>query len=604
VARIADAVGRVLGGRYRLLAPIGSGASAVVYVAEDVTLHRRVAVKLLHGALSEDDGFLGRFRDEARAAAALTHPNIMRVYDWGEDDDGPFLVLELLSGGSLRDILDAGHLLTPSQSLVVGIEAARGLDYAHRRGLVHRDIKPANLLFDDEARLCIADFGLARALAEATLTEPSGALMGTARYAAPEQARGGSLDGSADVYALALVMVEAVTGRVPFSTDTTIGTLMARVGVDLVVPPELGPLVPVLARAGASDPEERPNAGAFARQLDAVASKLPGPAPLPLSPPTDETAATIVRPSDLTQHGATSATKAAAPSARGRRILPAAAFTVALLLVLAAGAVVVRRALVPSHPVPELTKLTLAVATQKAKAAKFDVKVTYEDNETTPAGLVLRQDPAPGQTLKENQAIHLVVSRGPPPVTIPVVTGVDQATATRRLEAVGLRVGTITRPFDETHPAGAVIDFSPKGQVPKGTAVDLVISAGRAPVAVPDVAGSTYDAAATELRRAGFVPSRQEVFDDTVEVGKVVATTPPAGAEAQPGAKVVVKVSKGPETIPVPDVVGKKLNQAQSILTTAGFQMQVYGPGNRVFSQSPAAGDTAKRGSTVKVFAP
>src|SRR5688500_9905924 len=156
MSRIADHVCRVLGGRYRLLAPIGTAGSAHVFLAEDVTLRRQVAVKILHAALAEDESFLRRFRAEAQQAAALNHPNIMRVFDWGESDDGPYLVLEYLGGGSLRDVLDSGPLLSASQALLVGLEAARALDYAHRRRLVHRDIKPANLLFDDEGRLCIA----------------------------------------------------------------------------------------------------------------------------------------------------------------------------------------------------------------------------------------------------------------------------------------------------------------------------------------------------------------------------------------------------------------------------------------------------------------
>ena len=161
--------------------------------------------------LAEDEAFLRRFRAEAQAAAALNHPNVMAVFDWGHDDV-PFLVTEYLGGGSLRTMLDQGRLLSPAQALMVGLEASRGLDYAHRRGFVHRDIKPANLLFDEEARLRIADFGLARALAEAAWTEPQGAVLGTARYASPEQARGETLDGRSDVYSLALVLIEAVTG--------------------------------------------------------------------------------------------------------------------------------------------------------------------------------------------------------------------------------------------------------------------------------------------------------------------------------------------------------------------------------------------------------
>ncbi|HJV08075.1 MAG TPA: protein kinase, partial [Acidimicrobiales bacterium] len=226
--RIADHLGRVLGGRYRLLAPIGTGASAHVFLADDVRLRRRVAVKILHPALADDEAFLRRFRAEARAAAALNHPHVMAVFDWGEEADGPYLVSEYLGGGSLRAVLDRGKRLSPSQALMVGLEAGKALAYAHGRGLVHRDIKPANLLFDEEGRLRIADFGLARALAEAAWTEPVGAVLGTARYASPEQVRGVPVDGKADVYSLAVVLVEAVTGQVPFAAESTVATLVGR----------------------------------------------------------------------------------------------------------------------------------------------------------------------------------------------------------------------------------------------------------------------------------------------------------------------------------------------------------------------------------------
>ena len=275
-------IGRVLGGRYRLVAPIGMGASAQVYLADDVKLRRRVALKMLHDALAGDAEFLRRFRAEARAAAALSHPNVMAVYDWG-DGDVAFIVTEYLPGGSLRALLDGGNQLSPAQALGVGLEAARALDYAHRRGFVHRDIKPANLLFGEEQRLRIADFGLARALAEAAWTEPQGAVLGTTRYASPEQAKGEKLSGKADVYSLALVLVEAVSGEVPFVADTTLGTLMARVDKPLPVPDSLGPLQAVLARAGHPDPAQRIDARALATGLLRAAKVLSRPAPLPLA---------------------------------------------------------------------------------------------------------------------------------------------------------------------------------------------------------------------------------------------------------------------------------------------------------------------------------
>ena len=308
MSTITESIGRVLAGRYRIESALGSGASANVFAAFDTTLQRRVAIKVLHPALAADGGFLRRFRAEAQSAAALANAHVLAVHDWGEDTQGPFLVLEFLGGGSLRDMLDEGTRLSLSQAVDVGAQAAEGLAYAHARGFVHRDVKPANLLFDEEGRLRVADFGLARALAEASLTEPAGTTVGTARYAAPEQALGIRVDGRADVYSLALVLYEAVTGVVPFTADTTVATLMARVDADLPGHDALGPLAAVLAEAAAPEAEDRLDATAFAARLRELADELPPPEklrlagaggagvvlPRPVTPPAEH---------DLTHHG-------------------------------------------------------------------------------------------------------------------------------------------------------------------------------------------------------------------------------------------------------------------------------------------------------------
>jgi len=280
---ITESVGRVLGKRYRLLSAVGAGASAQVFLAEDVTLRRHVAVKVLQPGLADDEAFLKRFRAEARLVASLNHPHLLRVFDWGEETGEPYLVLEYLGGGSLLDLYERGTRLSPSQASLLGAHVARGLAYAHSRGLVHRDIKPANLLFDEEGRVRVADFGVARALAEAAWTEPAGSLVGTARYASPEQAQGSTLDGRADVYSLALVLYEGMTGEVPFVSDTTVGTLMARVGRPLPVHPGLGPLQEILSWAANPQPADRPQAADLALRFEAAIRALPAPQPLPLA---------------------------------------------------------------------------------------------------------------------------------------------------------------------------------------------------------------------------------------------------------------------------------------------------------------------------------
>lgn len=630
--RIAEQIGRVLGGRYRLVAPIGTGASAHVYVADDARLGRRVAVKVLHPALAGDESFLRRFRAEAQAVAGLRHPHIMNVYDWGEDEDGPFLVLEHFSGGSLRDVLDRGHRLSVSQALVVGLEAARGLEHAHRRGLVHRDIKPANLLFDDEGRLSIADFGLARALAEAAWTEPAGAVLGTARYASPEQAKGSSVDGKSDVYALALSLIEAVTGQVPFAADTTIATLMGRIDRPLEPPAALGNLGPVLAAAGAPDPLDRIDAGEFARRLEAVARDLPRPEPIPV-------AVSGPLPIDLTDHGARDLTTIGVPTATNgspppatrlfdvdrepvragdaatvpvrprRRRLAKLLFALVVVAALVAGGLTFAGATKPSFAVADLRGKTVADA-RRLVSGEPDFAVTEQrgtfHSEDVPAGQILLQAPLPTQRLKQGGDISVQVSDGPAPRDVPDLAAKTRADAQKALADV--RLGFAAKDeFSETVPKDVVLDWSPKGQpVPRDSLVTVVISKGKQPKPIPPtLLDKLYDEAAKILEGLGFKPKKEEAFSDKVVEGAVVSTKPAPNEVLEPGNEVVVVVSKGPEKVAVPDVSGKSIEDAVSILQSAGFEVGgPYGPPNarRAYSTSPGAGNKVKKGSLIDLL--
>ena len=628
---MTDLVGRVLSGRYRLVAPIGAGASAQVLLADDTRLRRRVAVKLLHAALADDDGFLRRFRQEAQAAAALNHPNILAVYDWGEDEGTPYLVTEYLAGGSLRGVLDVGRRLTPSQALLVGLEATRALDHAHRRGFVHRDIKPANLLFGDDGRLRIADFGLARALAEAAWTEPAGAVVGTARYASPEQVRGERVDGRADVYSLALVLVEIVTGRVPFAADTTIATLMARVDKPIEVPEELGPLRRPLVRAGQPDPDDRPDAGELAVAFMAAAEELPRPAPLPLAGATTAADSPDAErdPTLLPQAANADATSvdlptvpgttavfdqdrvevvpdAQAPTKRRRRWRwPTVLASLLVVAALAVGGVLLwRTVLVPSHEVPSFVDLQLTAAEALIEENGWDVETLEGREDGTAPGTVLRQDPAPGESLREGETVTLTVSLGQELRAVPTdLVGLTLEEARVRLEQAGLVAAEPVLRFDEDVEEGRVVrlvDATPT-EAETGTEITMVVSQGPEPRVVPASEGQTLDQVCAALGEVQLQCEPGEAFSDTIPAGQVVGTDPAAGSEVPRDSTVRVLVSQGPELIPVPDVAGRDVVEAASILEDAGLSVAgVQGnPFRTVVSTDPPAGTRVERGSGV-----
>jgi serine/threonine-protein kinase len=624
-SRIDDQVGRVLGGRYRLLAPIGTGASAHVYSADDVKLRRRVAVKVLHSALADDEAFLRRFRAEAQAVAGLRHPNILHVYDWGEDDGSPFLVLELLGGGSLRSLLDTGYRLTPSQALLVGLDAAKALDYAHRRGLVHRDIKPANLLFDEEGRLCIADFGIARALAEAAWTEPAGAVLGTARYASPEQVEGAAVDGRSDVYALALVLVEAVTGRVPFAADTTIATLMGRVGKAIPVPPEMGPLASAIELAGQAEPADRVDAAGLVQALDRAARSLPRPDPLPLTGtrPIDDTTVAVdltvlpprrveapalgePLPGPVPEAEDSSAERDDAPPRRKRRWALLIVMAMVVALALGGGAYVLGQAATPSHPVVDLVRKVPAAARAALAPEKLKVRVAgHEFNEDIPLGEVVRQHPAAGQKLKEGRSVSVWLSNGPQPRTVPDLSGRTGDEAKDILGNLGLKAVLVPK-YDETAAPGSVMDWDHKtDQLLPGSEVQVTVSNGPEPRTISDWRGKPFDDTLRQaFSDAGLKIKRVDVFDDTIPPGSVVSTSPAAGQTAKRDSTVTVNVSKGPDLVAVPDVTGMSVDQATAALQAAGLvQSNVYGPvKKRVFATDPSAGVKVKRGTGVSLY--
>jgi serine/threonine-protein kinase len=627
-----------------------------VYVAEDVRLKRRVALKLLHPALAADASFLRRFQAEAQVVAALRHRGIVRVYDWGEDDGNAYLTMELLEGGSLRSLLDTGYRLSVSQVAALGLDVASALAHAHSRGLVHRDVKPANLLFDEEGHVSVADFGIARALAEASWTEPLGAVLGTARYAAPEQLSGAPLDGRADVYSLALVAVEAVTGDVPFARDTTLGALMARAGHSLSVPDELGPLSPVIERAGMTTPDDRLSAEAFAQGIAAVTLQLRAPAPLPLPglglfpdrdsgrQPTDlgggrrrpsepglsilvedlVDAPALVAP-EVVQGppGAPPATphppvpvgtagdaeeRPAAPTAgRGRRPWARTALVSVLAIALlgAAGtAAAVLSLPAPTYAVPRVEGDTVGRARAELAADHLQLSVTASRWGAAAKASVISQYPVPGTRLQAKSTVGVVLSLGPEPVPVPDLSLLDLAQATSELRSARLGLGEVVRRTSMTVPEGTVISWSPRGRrVLPGTAVRLVVSEGRPTAVVPLVVpGTSYAALRAELKAAGFKVVELTAYSNDVPSGGALSVRPSPGAREVVGSTVTVSVSIGPHMVTIPgSIIGSSVDQAVKTLSRLGLYVyEVQGdPLSPVTGSQPAVGTAVLYGKSV-----
>lgn len=658
----------MLDDRYRLVAPVGSGASAHVFLADDTRLRRRVAVKLLQEVLASDQHFLRRFEAEARLVAGLNHPHILAVHDWGHDGV-PYLVTEYLAGGSLRSLLDSGIRLSESQALVVGLEAARALDHAHRRGLIHRDIKPDNLLFDDEGRLRIADFGLARALAESAITEPTGAFFGSARYASPEQARGSNLDGRSDIYSLALVLAEAVTGALAFDADTQLATLMARTERDFDPGESAGALRRPLLRAGRLEAAERPDADEFAVSLMATAEQLPRPEPLALgrSPvaepaPGDRHDTTVVAASpDGDVSGAADAAAAGADasaltgptdldagpggaaglggertdlSRRDRKVLARRErrrqrtdrlaaiergevrrrrwpWAIVAVVLLAAGAVagwlVWDNNRVESFAAPNVIGASVDDLPDLLVDHDLVIRRLETRAEATTPGEVVAQDPEPGTAMEPGDELVVTVSLGEPLAAVPTdLVGLDLDAAGLQIEAALLTVGEVTQVFDEVAPAGQVMEVTTVlPELERGSPVDLVVSQGPAPRPVPaDLVGIAVDDAVAAVEAARLSTSISEEYSDEVDQGLVISVEPESGTEVPVDSVVEILVSLGPEPVPVPDVEGLGITEAQRIIEEAGLVViEIEGPpAQPVLTTDPPAGTEVFRGDRIVIF--
>lgn len=645
-------VGQLVDGRYQVVSRIARGGMATVYLAVDRRLDREVALKVMHPHLAESSGgadFVARFRREARAAARLTHPGLVSVFDQGLDGETSYLTMEYVSGGNLRHRLAARGSLTVGEALDLVDAVLDALSAAHRAGLVHRDIKPENVLLTAEDRVKVGDFGLARAVTEVT-SATTGTVLGTVAYLAPELVTRGASDARTDVYATGVLLYEAITGRQPFTGETPIQIAFQHVNDDVPPPSDVADWLPtevdaLVGALTARDPDDRPADAAAALALlrrtrdeldEATLARRvdvePSTPVLPADEDDDESAAdeaaaagdaptskiealsrggTVALPIGLGADPA-SGSPTPAPRRRRRRILIVAA--VLLTAALIGGGTWWFQTLGPGAytTVPSVESLTEDQARQALDDAGLDVDVEQAFDDTAAAGTVFDSSPGSGERVRKDGTVTLTVSRGPDVVAVPDgIVGALQADAESALTTAGLTVDYEDAEYSDDVANGIVLaltgqdggDLAPNTSLKRDTTVLLTVSKGPEPVTVFSVVGATLDTATAQLADAGLKLTSEEVFSDTVPAGSVVEQDPVAGTAAHRTDTVHVTVSKGPEMVTVPNLRGKQYDEAKQILEGLGLvaerQNILGGIFGTVRDQSVGADTQVAKGSTV-----
>ncbi|WP_055528085.1 Stk1 family PASTA domain-containing Ser/Thr kinase [Streptomyces graminilatus] len=624
---------RRLGGRYELGHVLGRGGMAEVYLAHDTRLGRTVAVKTLRADLARDPSFQARFRREAQSAASLNHPAIVAVYDTGEDYiDGtsiPYIVMEYVDGSTLRELLHSGRKLLPERTLEMTIGILQALEYSHRSGIVHRDIKPANVMLTRNGQVKVMDFGIARAMGDSgmTMTQTS-AVIGTAQYLSPEQAKGEQVDARSDLYSSGCLLYELLTVRPPFIGDSPVAVAYQHVREEPQPPsvfdPEITPeMDAIVLKALVKDPDYRyQSADEMRIDIEACLDGQPVAAAAAMNPvgyggygyPNDQ--ATTALRSDA---GATTMLPPMNPDDGGygydqgpRRRQQKKSNTSTILLAVAGvlvlvGAILIAKYVFDGQAVnnaafknPNFVSRTQADAQRAAGVVELKLEFTPKPCENEPKGNICEQDPKAGADVKKGDTIALVVSTGAPKVVVPSVLGDDIDEATNKLEGdkYGLNVKTVTKESPED--PGKVLEQSLDvgDEVEKGTTITLTVAKAVEKSTVPDVTGQDCDTAKQRMADNNLVGECTEIeTQDDNQVGKVIATSPPANTQADPGSKVTIQIGKKTQQkVQVPPVIQKSVGEARAILQAAGFTNIQFAQGSDqsdgalVIAQDPAIG--------------
>lgn len=635
-------VGQTIDARYVIEKRIARGGMATVYRARDTRLDRPVALKIMYPHLAESADFVARFRREARAAAKLTHPGVVAVYDQGSAQGSSYLVMELIKGPNMRTYLRSQGCLTVGEALKITKEILQALAAAHRSGLIHRDVKPENVLLPETGQVKVADFGLARAASEVTAAT-TGSILGTVAYLSPETVSGTAADSRVDVYATGIMLFELLAGVPPFSGDSPIQIAYAHVHEDVPHIKETEPWVPqpvddLIAKLTTRDPAKRPLNGDAAlelvnqtiAELDPNEMELRGDTP-PATNPADSDSDQELTPtlSEVPLPGAPgspshhkswwkrrrgrqseSALDSATPSEGATR-----SKTRGRLIGGIVGAIVLLAAILTwffmwgpgsFRPMVDVVNQQWPDASKSLTAADvtFERVDVFDDN--IPAGNVARTNPAPGKPLGRFQTAKIFVSKGIEMLIMPDLTGKTREEALELVKKARFNTPQISEDFHDTVPEGQISsqDPAPNASVAHNTIVKITVSKGRQPVSMPDLVGKPSQEAQNELTQVGLQPQVTEDFSDSVPKGKVISQSVAPNTTVHRLDQVNLVISKGPEVVAVPNVFGKSEGDARAALESAGFTVNVkrtFGDSKRVLNSNPSAGTQAKVGSTVTI---
>ena len=628
---MSDLTGELIDNRYLLKRQIASGGMATIYAGIDTRLDRSVAVKIMHAHLANDEAFVSRFIKEAKATAALSHPNIVSIQDQGWNEGGPpavFLVMELVEGSTLRDLLHQSGSFSTDQAMRFITPILSALAAAHQLGIIHRDIKPENILISNDGRIKVADFGLARntSLAQ-TMTAESSVVLGSVSYLSPEQVQRGIADARSDVYAIGILLFEMLLGRKPYDGETPIQIAYRHVNDRIPNVKEFKPEIPdeiadLIFQATAPNPDQRPkDAEQLLNQIRDIQAKLdPKRRQMsleldlpPVSPKVSKKPKVSIgsafgglkeKTNQLISSNSTNLAKQE-DSVRtkkrkvSKRVKRNRIIALLILLTMIFGGYQLLG--VGKISVPSLVGMNQAEATEVLSELGLTAEVAEEIfSEDIAKGKIISTSPGGGGRVSPAGRVALVISKGQERIEIPSVTNLTPDLATQKIAELGLTIGDVNEAFDMKIPAGFVIGTDPKSgdKVKRNSVVNIVVSKGVEKVSLTSYVGKGGDEALSELTNKGFDVNVVYKFSDRVFKGLVISQTPESSDSIGLGSKVELVLSKGPEFVFVPNVLGKSKNDASLDLENLGLKVVTKGSG-KVNNISPAIGTKVKQGAVI-----